>query len=87
MKRVFVGAYSVPPLSNGQSYYCKGLGCGDCKPKKVQDYTYRETRGDVIIREDYYEFDAADCCGGDIGIWDNVSECDVDFDFNFEGAK
>lgn len=84
MKRELTGHYKLPELKEGQSYYCKGIGCGHCGIKTVDEWSYRETRNEVVMIEQYHTAEVSDCCGGEVGIWDDASEVDVEFDHLFE---
>lgn len=80
------GVYKMPELQKGQSYYCNGLGCGPCGLKTIDEWHFREIQNGIVVREQYHTVEVADCCGGDAGIWDDVSDSDVPFEMISEEA-
>lgn len=84
----YTGHYQVPKLQENQTYYCTENGHGNCQIKVVEEnnLTIRDT-DDLVIEREYSKEDVASCCGGEVGIWDNASDLDVPFEFQFVPAQ
>ena len=76
-KRRCVGHYTAPKLKVGQVYHCKGDGCETVITKVIDEWCFRESNGDTVLREDYYTVEVCSSCGGDVGVWDTITDTEV----------
>lgn len=83
-ERRLVARYTVPTLKAGQVHHCKDGGCHPLIIKNIDEWCFRESKGDYVFREDYYTVDVCASCGGDIGVWDTLTDTEVYCNYEIE---
>jgi hypothetical protein len=69
----------LPELTATQMWCC-GLGCGECKPKKIL-FEYSRTEFDNgEVHSKYTPEFVSSCCGAELFLWDESIKDDVPYE-------
>ena len=83
-ERKCVGHYTIPKLNDDQVHFCKDSGCEPVAVKKIDEWCFRESKGDTIFREEYYTVEVCSSCGGDVGVWSTATDTEVYCDYELQ---